>query len=121
MQFEVTLHSPFRFGRDRVVASDVRTNRILAEDGPFVYCDVQDKDNLARIMLENGITTVVHLATLLSGLSRNQYTLVEEKFRSDLEIAGLRPLVSEFCFLRISAIGERNPQLALKVNTSGIQ
>ena len=50
-----------------VVASDVRMNRDQASAGPFVYCDVQDKDNLARIILENGITTVVHLATLLSG------------------------------------------------------
>ena len=58
-----------RFGCDRVIASDVRNNRTLAEEGPFVYCDVQDKDNLARILLENGITTVVHLATLLSGMS----------------------------------------------------
>jgi len=74
-----------RFGCDRVVASDVRNNRTLAEEGPFVYCDVQDKDNLARILLENGITTIVHLATLLS------------------------------------AIGEKNPRLALKVNTHGIQ
>jgi len=56
-----------RFGNERVVASDVRTSRKLCDDGPFVYCDVQDKDNLARIMLENGITTVVHLATILSG------------------------------------------------------
>ncbi|KAK9915249.1 hypothetical protein WJX75_006733 [Coccomyxa subellipsoidea] len=70
---------------DCVVASDVRMNREVTGAGPFVYCDVQDKDNLARIILENGINTVVHLATLLS------------------------------------AIGERNPQLALKVNTQGIQ
>ncbi|BDA43208.1 L-threonine 3-dehydrogenase, mitochondrial [Coccomyxa sp. Obi] len=68
-----------------VVASDVRMNRDVAGAGQFVYCDVQDKDNLARIILENGVNTVVHLATLLS------------------------------------AIGERNPQLALRVNTQGIQ
>mmetsp|Transcript_22879 Transcript_22879/g.40720 ORF Transcript_22879/g.40720 Transcript_22879/m.40720 type:complete len:392 (-) Transcript_22879:370-1545(-) len=74
-----------RFGRDQVIASDVRTNRQLIEEGAFVYCDVQDKDNLARIILENGIDTVVHFATLLS------------------------------------AVGERNPQLALRVNTAGIQ
>jgi hypothetical protein len=31
------------------------------------YCDVLDKDNMARIILENGITHVIHFATLLSG------------------------------------------------------
>eukprot|EP00879_Flechtneria_rotunda_P005329 GHRR01005616.1.p1 GENE.GHRR01005616.1~~GHRR01005616.1.p1 ORF type:complete len:328 (+),score=105.19 GHRR01005616.1:1390-2373(+) len=57
----------------------------MLESGPFSYCDVLDKDNMARIILENGITHVIHLATLLS------------------------------------AVGERNPRLALKVNTHGIQ
>ena len=51
----------------------------------FVYCDVQDYDALTRVVLEQGIDTVVHLASLLS------------------------------------AIGEKNPQLALKVNCAGIQ
>lgn len=74
-----------KVGPDSVIASDVRSSRRLLESGPFSYCDVMDKDNMARIILENGITHVVHLATLLS------------------------------------AIGERNPGLALKVNTHGIQ
>ena len=50
-----------------MIASDVRTSRKMLDSGPFHYCDVQDKDNMARLMLENGITHVVHLATLLSG------------------------------------------------------
>ncbi len=54
-------------GGKNVVASDVRLNRELLDSGPFSYCDVTDKDNLARIILENGVDTVVHLATLLSG------------------------------------------------------
>eukprot|EP00884_Botryococcus_braunii_P012647 jgi/Botrbrau1/21383/Bobra.0216s0005.2 len=74
-----------RHAGSSVIASDVRSNRELLDQGPFVYCDVMDKDNLARIILENGVTYVIHLATLLS------------------------------------AIGERNPELALKVNTMGIQ
>jgi hypothetical protein len=56
-----------RVGVDSVIASDVRTSRRLLESGPFSYCDVLDKDNMARIILENGCTHVVHLATLLSG------------------------------------------------------
>lgn len=74
-----------RVGARNVLASDVRVSQDLTGRGPFIYCDVTDKDSLARIVLESRITHVVHLATLLS------------------------------------AIGERNPQLALRVNTVGIQ
>ncbi|KAI8470621.1 MAG: NAD(P)-binding protein [Monoraphidium minutum] len=72
-------------GKDNVIASDVKTSRSMLEGGPFAYLDVQDKDNMARLILENGVTHVVHLATLLS------------------------------------AVGERNPALALKVNIHGCQ
>jgi hypothetical protein len=39
----------------------------MLEAGPFVYLDVTDKDALARIAIEYGVSHVVHLATLLSG------------------------------------------------------
>jgi len=55
-----------RFGRERVVPSDVRTSE-SASDSTCVYCDVQDKDGLTRLVLENEITTIVHLASVLSG------------------------------------------------------
>ena len=74
-----------RVGDENVVASDVRSCKELSNAGPFVYCDVTEKDGLARIVLENNITHIIHLATLLS------------------------------------AVGERSPQLALRVNTIGIQ
>jgi threonine 3-dehydrogenase len=72
------------FGEQAVVNSDIKTTG-KKETGPFVYCDVQDRDSLARIVLENGIDTIVHMASLLS------------------------------------ALGEKNPQLALKVNSRGIE
>jgi hypothetical protein len=56
-----------KLGVDAVIASDVRSSRRLLDSGPFSYCDVLDKDALARIILENGVTHVLHLATLLSG------------------------------------------------------
>jgi nucleoside-diphosphate-sugar epimerase len=74
-----------KVGAANVLASDVRNSKDLAKAGPFIYCDVTDKDGLSRIVLESGVTHIVHLATMLS------------------------------------AIGEKNPQLALRVNTVGIQ
>ncbi|KAJ9515908.1 hypothetical protein QJQ45_016909 [Haematococcus lacustris] len=56
-----------RVGVENVISSDVKTNRTMLESGPFVYLDVLDKDNLARVTIEHGITHIIHLATLLSG------------------------------------------------------
>lgn len=39
----------------------------MLDSGPWVYLDVTDKDSMARIAMEHGVTHVVHLATLLSG------------------------------------------------------
>lgn len=77
-----------KYGRANVINSDIKRlqgQELDDDDGPFVYCDVQCSDSLARITLENGVDTVIHLASLLS------------------------------------AIGERNPQLAIRVNTRGIE
>merc|ERR1719499_296846 len=74
-----------RYGRENVIASDVKVFTKKGELEPFVYCDVTQYDMLARIALESGCTQIVHLASLLS------------------------------------AIGEKNPALAKKVNILGTQ
>eukprot|EP00965_Chrysotila_dentata_P038210 1269454-Pleurochrysis_carterae.AAC.4 len=74
-----------KYGPDCVVASDVRSPpRELLDSGTFLYLDVTDFTQVARVVLEQGITTIVHLAALLS------------------------------------ATGESNPQLALRVNVAGV-
>ena len=81
------------YGAHNVIASDVRpptrtkgtNNGDYRLAGDFVYCDVVDADNLARVVLEHSIDTIVHNASLLS------------------------------------AVGEQNPQLAIRVNSRGIE
>lgn len=70
------------FGVDSVIASDVKHPQ-QPIDAHFAYCDVLDQDALSRVVLEQRIDVIVHLASILS------------------------------------AIGEQNPQLALKVNVRG--
>ena len=72
-----------RYGAANVVASDVKIAPPLFSDGPYAYLDVTDAAAIHKIVVEHRVTTVVHLASLLS------------------------------------AVGERNPQLAMKVNARG--
>lgn len=70
------------FGAGNVVASDVKLPPGLSKY-PFCYLDVTNPDMMARVVLEQRIDVIVHLASILS------------------------------------AIGEQNPQLALKINIKG--
>ncbi|CAI5720263.1 unnamed protein product [Peronospora destructor] len=55
------------FGNNVVVNSDIK-----APSGPrdsnFVYCNVEDRDSMARIVTEHGINMIVHMASLLSAV-----------------------------------------------------
>mmetsp|Transcript_18449 Transcript_18449/g.46198 ORF Transcript_18449/g.46198 Transcript_18449/m.46198 type:complete len:358 (+) Transcript_18449:30-1103(+) len=56
-----------RYGAENVIASDVRSAPDeLKAGGPFKYLDVTQAEQLARIVTENGVDTIVHLAALLS-------------------------------------------------------
>ena len=72
-----------RYGAGAVLATDV--SRARTSGGPFAHLDVTDAAAMARLVVEHGATSVVHLASLLS------------------------------------AVGERNPQLAMRVNARGAE
>ena len=57
-----------KYGRDNVIASDVRiAPASVASSGPFTYLDIVDSSALSRIVVDNSITTVIHLVAILSG------------------------------------------------------
>lgn len=55
------------FGADAIVNSDVKGPAGL-RDKHFLYCDVTDRPAMARIVVEHGIDTIVHMASLLSAV-----------------------------------------------------
>lgn len=65
---ELTMALRHRFGKDQVIASDVReAPKDIMESGPFELLDVLDEKRLREIIQKHGITKVYLLAALLSG------------------------------------------------------
>ena len=74
-----------RYGKDKVVASDIRDPApSLGDEGPFVKLDVTNREEIKEIIGEFDVTAIFHLAAILS------------------------------------ASGERNPQIAWRVNMTGL-
>ncbi|KAI9920413.1 hypothetical protein PsorP6_016026 [Peronosclerospora sorghi] len=55
------------FGSEAIINSDIRRPPGMRDD-TFVYCDVTDRDSMARIVVEQGVDTIVHMASLLSAV-----------------------------------------------------
>lgn len=73
-------------GKENVIATDMRAAPTdMFEAGPFRYIDVLDMGAMAKLVVEENVDTVIHLAALLS------------------------------------AVGEKMPDLALKINNVGTQ
>ncbi len=61
------------YGIDKVIASDIRTpGKELNDSGPFELLDVLDKSALERIIRRYRITTIYHLAAMLSAIAENK-------------------------------------------------
>ena len=73
-----------KYGQENVFATDVR-KAPAGMAKPFKYVDVLDSPALSKLVVEENITTIIHLAAILS------------------------------------ATGEANPHLALKINNEGTQ
>lgn len=75
-----------KYGVQNVIASDIKVpDPHVFPQGPFAYLDVMDKNSMAKLVVENQVEWVIHLASLLS------------------------------------AVGEKNPHLAMTLNTRGIE
>jgi len=55
------------YGDENVIASDVRSPpAVVLDNGPFQYIDVLESTQLSRLIVEENVGTVVHLAAILS-------------------------------------------------------
>jgi nucleoside-diphosphate-sugar epimerase len=64
---ELTEELRRRYGAERVVAADIRSDIPTAiDDGPFTICDVADRTQVDRVLSEYRVGTVFHMAAILS-------------------------------------------------------
>lgn len=63
------------YGKDEVLASDIREPEGEVADGPFEFIDVMEKDKLADVIESYDIDQVYHLAALLSAKAEKNISL----------------------------------------------
>ena len=102
------------WGNQNVIATDVKSPpRWFQQSGPFHYLDVVDKDQMARIALENGITTIVHMASMLSATGEKYPQLAlkvnNEGIQNVLELARINEL-RVFAPSTIAVFGPTTPK-----------
>ncbi|MGD1821991.1 MAG: L-threonine 3-dehydrogenase [Pleomorphochaeta sp.] len=100
---------------NKVVLVDIRNdvNLKLINSGPFYISDCRDKEKLSKIVKENDIDTIFHLAAILSARGENN-----PQFAWDININGLTTVLeiakenrcSVFTPSSIGAFGDSTPK-----------
>lgn len=104
-----------KYGRDNVVASDVKVpinNKQSTYDGPFVFLDTCDYNSIARVCMENQIDWIFHMAALLSAVGEKDPKLAIKinnlGVENTLEVARLNDL-RIYIPSSIAAFGDSTP------------
>ena len=63
-----------RYGRDKVIASDVRMPATPAASapGPFEHLDCTQPEQLREVIRRHGVRTIYHLAAMLSAVAEER-------------------------------------------------
>ncbi len=112
---ELTMELRRIHGADEVVAAGHRTppGEKLRESGPYTTVDVTDREALAELIREYGITTVYHMAAILSGVGEQRPQLCwhvnVDGLYNLLELARERG-IRLFCPSSIAVFGPETPR-----------
>jgi threonine 3-dehydrogenase len=102
------------YGAENVIASDVRSPpAVLVENGPFQYVDVLESTQLSRLVVEENVQTIVHLAAILSATGEKHPQLAlkinNEGTQNVYQIA-VNNKISVFCPSTIAVFGPSTPK-----------
>lgn len=111
---ELVPHLRQIYGAENVLASDVRSPPPdLFEAGPFHYINVLETTQLSRLVVEEGIDTIVHLVAILSATGEKDPQLAlainNGGTQNVLELARQHGL-KVFCPSTIAAFGPTSPK-----------
>lgn len=103
------------FGDDNVIATDVRSPPTdLYEAGPFQYIDVLEKTQMSRLVVEENVKTIVHLAAVLSATGEQHPHLAlsinNEGTQNIFELARVNN-IKVFCPSTIAVFGPTTPKM----------
>lgn len=111
-----------RYGAERVIATDVRSpSSIIADNGPFQYLDVLEPTQLTRLIVEENVGTVIHLAAILSAAGEKHPELALKinngGTQNILEIArNCNNNMTVFCPSTIAVFGPSTPRVNTPVD-----
>jgi len=113
---ELTLELRKAYGNSHVVATDIRPAPLdISESGPFEILDVLDAVNLRRIIEQEKITQVYHLAAILSGNAEKRplpsWDINMRSLMNVLELARELKLKKIFWPSSIAVFGPTTPRI----------
>ena len=102
------------YGGENVIATDMRSPpQDLYEAGPFQYVDVLEMSNLSRLVVEENVQTIVHLAAMLSATGEQHPDLAlrvnNVGTQNIFELARANK-IRVFCPSTIAVFGPTTPQ-----------
>ncbi len=113
---ELTLALRERYGAENVVAAGHRTEPTgaLKESGPFVWCDVTDRQKLAQTVKDLRIDTIVNMSAILSAKGEENpqacWNVNVNGLINCLEVAREFKLAQVLCPSSIAVFGPSTPR-----------
>ena len=104
------------YGRDSVIAAGhtAKPTKEFRDSGPFAYLNVADREQIAKIVVDNQIVTVYHMASILSAVGEMNPQLCYEVntggLYNVLEIARKHKLEGVIAASSIAAFGAGVPR-----------
>ncbi|MDO8480195.1 MAG: NAD-dependent epimerase/dehydratase family protein [Nanoarchaeota archaeon] len=104
-----------KYGRENIIAVDIREPHPPEEMEPYEICDATDKGEIESLIVHNQVDTVYHLASLLSASGEknpdNAWRLNVKSLKIVLDLAVKHKLKKVFWPSSIAAFGPTTPRV----------